>query len=104
MNRKKRNDRNHVLYRVRCTDTGDTYIGLTVAIKSAYVRSVKIRFQKHISRAKKENKNWTMCKAIRNLWDKNWTYEVLEVIRGRKPAHARERVLIAKLKPTLNTF
>jgi len=104
MNRKKRNDRNHVLYRVRCTDTGDTYIGLTVAIKSAYVRSVKIRFQKHISRAKKENKNWAMCKAIRNLWDKNWTYEVLEVIRGRKPAHARERVLISKLKPTLNTF
>jgi len=26
------------------------------------------------------------------------------VIRGRKPAHQRERELIAKLDPSLNTF
>jgi hypothetical protein len=31
-------------------------------------------------------------------------YEVLEVIRGRKPAYQRERELIAELEPTLNTF
>jgi hypothetical protein len=31
-------------------------------------------------------------------------YEVLEVIRGRKPAHQRERVLIKELEPTLNEF
>ena len=31
-------------------------------------------------------------------------YQVLEVVRGRKPAHQRERQLIAEFEPTLNTF
>ena len=29
---------------------------------------------------------------------------VLEVVRGRKPAHQRERQLIAEFEPNLNTF
>jgi len=64
--RKKRSDRNHVLYKVTCVDTGDSYVGLTVAQGHAYVRSVKIRWQ--------------------------------------KPAHQRERQLIAEFEPSLNTF
>ncbi len=36
--------------------------------------------------------------------DANITYEVLEVIRGRKPAYQRERELISEYQPTLNTF
>lgn len=104
MLRKKRSDRNHVLYRVTCVDTGDTYIGLTVANGQAYVRSVKVRWQKHVSRAKCENKNWNMCRALRKLIDCTWTYEVLEIVRGRKPAHQRERELIAEFEPSLNTF
>lgn len=104
MMRKKRSDRNHVLYRVTCVDTGDTYIGLTVANGQAYVRSVKVRWQKHVSRAIRENKNWSLCKALRKLADAEWRYEVLEVVRGRKPAHQRERELIGEYSPTLNTF
>jgi len=102
--RKKRSDRNHVLYKVTCVDTGDSYIGLTVAIGQAYVRSVKVRWQKHVSRAKCESKDWTMCNALRKLSDCAWQYEVLEVIRGRNPAHQRERRLIAIMSPSLNTF
>ena len=102
--RKKRSDRNHVLYKVTCVDTGDSYVGLTVAQGHAYVRSVKIRWQKHVSRAKCENKNWAMCTALRELAGASWQYEVLEVIRGRKPAHQRERQLIAEFEPSLNTF
>lgn len=102
--RKKRSDRNHVLYRVICQDTGDSYIGLTVAQGQAFVRSVKVRWQKHVSRANRENKNWAMCQFIRDNVDSDFTYEVLEVVRGRKPAHQRERELIAELEPTLNTF
>jgi hypothetical protein len=45
-----------------------------------------------------------MCNALRNLADAAWQYEVLEVIRGRKPAHQRERELIAEFEPSLNTF
>jgi hypothetical protein len=104
MNRKKRSDRNHVLYRVTCEKTGDFYIGLTVAKNHAYVRSVKVRWQKHMSRAKCEKKEWALYTALRNLADCNWSYEILEIVRGRKNAHQRERQLIANLQPTLNTF
>lgn len=102
--RKKRSDRNHVLYRVICQDTGDSYVGLTVAQGQAFVRSVKVRWQKHVSRAVRENKDWSLCQFIRDNIDSAFTYEVLEVVRGRKPAHQRERELIAELGPTLNTF
>ena len=104
MMRKKRSDRNHVLYRVTCMDTGDTYIGLTVANGQAYVRSVKVRWQKHVSRAVRENKNWAFCKALRKLVSAEWRYEVLEIVRGRKNAYQRERELIGELNPSLNTF
>lgn len=102
--RKKRSDRNHVIYQVTCVDTGDTYIGLTVALGQAYLKSVKIRWQKHVSRAMRETKDWSFCKAIRELADCEWQYEVVEVVRGRKPAHQRERELIAAWEPSLNTF
>lgn len=102
--RKKRNDRNYILYRIECVDTGDSYIGLTVAIGRAFLKSVKIRVQKHFSRAMTENKNWTLCEFIRENSDANYTYEVVEVVRGRKDAYSRERELINVMNPTLNTF
>jgi len=104
MMRKKRSDRNHVLYRVICMDTGDSYIGLTVAQGQAFLRSVKVRWQKHVPRAMREDKCWTMCEFLRSNTDAEYRYEVLEIVRGRKPAHQRERILISELSPTLNTF
>ena len=98
--RKKRSDRNHVIYRMTIGD--QSYIGLTVANGRAFGKAVKLRVQKHISRAIKEEKNWTICEAIRGA--EVVEYEVLEVVRGRKPAHQRERDIIAELAPTLNTF
>jgi len=103
MIRKKRSDRNHVIYRMEM-DTGDSYIGLTVAQGAAYLRSVKVRVQKHMSRARKEDKNWNLYSFLRENENTSITYEVLEVVRGRKPAHQRERELISELNPTLNTF
>ena len=100
MMRKKRNDRNYVLYQLTVDDR--TYIGLTVAVGQAFLRSVKVRVQKHISRAFKENKDWSLCEAIRSA--DSIQYSVLEVIRGRKNAYQRERELIADMKPELNTF
>lgn len=102
--RKKRSDRNHVIYQVTCLATGDNYIGLTVAQGQAFLRSVKIRWQKHVSRAMRENKDWAFCKALRNNVEADWRYEVLEVVRGRKPAHQAERQYIAEFEPSLNTF
>ena len=100
-NRKKRNDRNYVLYRV--TGGDETYVGLTVAQGRAFWKSVKIRVQKHISRAMRENHDWTFCNFLRET-DETIYYEVLEVVRGRKAAYQRERELIRELQPTLNDF
>ena len=102
--RKKRSDRNHVLYRVIFENTGDSYIGLTVAQGQAFVRSVKVRWQKHVSRAMKEDRDWFFCCFLRDNIEAEYRYEVLEIVRGRKPAHQRERALIAELEPSLNTF
>jgi hypothetical protein len=100
MIRKKRNDRNYVLYRLYID--GQEYIGLTVSVGRAFLRSVKVRVQKHMSRAKVENKDWSLCNALRDA--DLVEYEILEVIRGRKAAYQRERELIAEFEPELNDF
>jgi hypothetical protein len=102
MMKKKRCDRNHVLYRLWVGD--ESYIGLTVAQGQAYLRSVKVRVQKHLSRAKQEQKDWNLYAFLRENDELTIQYEVLEVVRGRKPAHQRERELISEYAPTLNTF
>lgn len=102
--RKRRSDRKHVLYGLTLMDTGDTYVGVTVADGAALLRAVKVRVQKHFSRAYKEDKPWTLCKTIRANPYGDWRYEVLEVVRGRKAAHQRERTLIAERGATMNTF
>ena len=103
MMRKKRSDRNYVLYAITA-ETGDSYIGLTVAQGQAFLRSVKVRVQKHLSRARKENHEWTLYSFLRENPEVELQYEVLEVVRGRKPAYQRERELIAEFEPNLNTF
>jgi hypothetical protein len=100
--RKKRSDRNYVLYQL--TAENETYIGLTVAQGQAFLRSVKVRVQKHLSRAKREDKRWTLYAFLRSNPEVQLQYEVLEVVRGRKPAYQREREIIAEVAPTLNTF
>jgi hypothetical protein len=100
MMRKKRNDRNYILYHLSVD--GQSYIGLTVAVGRAFLRSVKVRVQKHRSRALVENKDWSLCNAIQSA--ETIEYSIIEVIRGRKPAYQRERELIAEFQPELNDF
>ena len=100
--RKKRSDRNYVLYRLEMGT--ESYVGLTVANGRAFLRSVKLRVQKHLSRARCENKEWSLYAFLRDNDEVQVSYEVLEVVRGRKPAYQREREIIADLQPTLNTF
>lgn len=98
--RKKRNDRNYILYHLSVD--GQSYIGLTVAVGRAFLRSVKVRVQKHRSRALVENKDWSLCNAIKEA--ESIEYSIIEVIRGRKAAYQRERELIAEFQPELNDF
>jgi hypothetical protein len=100
MMRKKRNDRNYILYSL--TVNGESYIGLTVANGRAYWKALKLRVQKHISRAVRENKDWNLYKAMSAA--DTVEYTLLEVVRGRGAAYIRERQLIAEYAPELNTF
>lgn len=101
MMRKKRSDRNHVIYQLTCEDTGEKYIGITVMRGRAILKTVETRFQQHCYRAETQDKDWKLCKAIRK--HEMWVRECLEVVRGKKEAHLRERELIAMHQPELNT-
>jgi hypothetical protein len=101
MDRKKRTDRNHVIYRLTCGDTNETYIGLTVMRGRAVMKTINTRFQQHCYRAEVQDKTWALCEAIRSY--DSWFVEAIEVVRGKREAHARERQLIAELQPELNT-
>jgi len=103
--RRVRNDRNHILYLLENVETGDTYVGVSAVIGQAIKRTLDVRFRRHLSRARTEGKRWTLHRALCKYPDPAfWQKTVLEVVRGRKPAHQRERQLIAECAPTLNTF
>ena len=100
--RKKRTDRNHIIYELRVA--GGNYIGVTAKTETTINKSVLARAAKHFYRAKREAKDWALCHALRSLNDKS-EIEVLvhEVIRGKAAAHKREVELRRELSPTLNT-
>lgn len=102
--RKKRCDRKHALYCATNILTGEQYVGLTVINGSAIKRAVKVRWQKHVSRARCEAKAWALCEALRFWGPEAFDLTVLEVVRGRKQAHQREREVIKQTQPELNTF
>ena len=103
--RKRRTDRNHVIYVIRCVKTDHEYIGLTAVSYGGNVkRTMYRRFQKHVQRAMAESKDWGLSRAIRKHGADKFNISELEIIRGKRPAHARETELIKSLDPRLNTF
>jgi len=103
LKRKARSDRNHAIYAITNNVTGDFYIGVTVASGSVS-KGLKVRFQKHVRRALTENKTWALCCSIREFGPEVFGYQLLEIVRGKKQAHAREREITATMAPTLNTL
>ncbi len=101
MNRKKRTDRNHLIYQLTCLDTGDSYIGVTVMRGRAQQKTLATRWQQHQYRAHRQDKDWALSEAIRSY--SNWHTQVVTVVRGKKDAHAYETRLIDDLQPALNT-
>lgn len=102
MKRKRRQDTKHAVYVITNVQTGDQYIGITVCGQRVR-QALKVRVQKHVRRALTENKDWALCCSIRDYGVEAHTYGVVELVRGRKPAHARERELIRQYAPALNT-
>ena len=100
--RKRRVDRNHIIYELRVN--GGNYIGVTAKTESTVLKSVRARAAKHFYRAKKEDKQWSLCIALRELTSKD-EIEILvhEIVRGKAEAHRREVQLRRQINPTLNT-
>ena len=103
--RKRRTDRNQVLYYIQDVVTQDTYVGLTAVCFAGNVRkTLTRRMQKHMQRALTENKNWGLSRALRTHGAERFVFGVIEIVRGKRPAHERETILINTLQPALNTF
>ncbi len=102
--RKKRSDRNHVIYLLINIYTQETYIGITASQGQAYLRSAKYRFKQHISDATTRIKNSKLHDSIRTYGSDAFTITVLSVIRSKIAAHALETSLIKELNPQLNTL
>jgi hypothetical protein len=103
--RKRRTDRNQVIYYIRDTVTLEYYIGLTALCFAGNIRkTLNRRMQKHLQRAMTENKDWGLSCALRERGAERFIFGTLEVVRGKRPAHSRETELINALKPALNTF
>ena len=103
--RKRRSDRNHVIYFIEDVVTRDVYIGLTaVSFKGNVRKTLNRRMQKHMQRALAENKDWGLSRALRERGAERFVFGVVEVVRGKKAAHARETELINTMQPALNTF
>lgn len=100
--RKKRADRSHIIYELIVP--GGNYIGVTAKTESTVVKSVRSRAAKHFYRAKTENKDWLLCRALRELSSKEEIeIKIHEIVRGKAIAHQREVEIRRAVKPTLNT-
>lgn len=99
--RKRRTDRNHVIYRI---EVGTKfYIGLTV-VNGNVSKSLKCRISKHWHRRNDPKRlDWKIYKAFRKVEREAVSITLVEVVRGKTEAHKRERELIRTLKPTLNS-
>ena len=103
--RKRRSDRNQVIYFIQDKVTLEYYIGLTaMEFKGNIRKTLNRRMQKHMQRALTEDKNWGLSRALRERGAERFVFGVIEVVRGKRPAHARETELINTLQPSLNTF
>ena len=105
INRKRRTDRNQVIYYIQDVQTLEYYVGLTaLSYKGNVFLTLRRRMQKHMQRAMTENKNWGLSRALREQGTERFVFGVVEVVRGKRPAHARETELINTMQPALNTF
>jgi hypothetical protein len=100
--RKRRQDTKHAVYMLVNTNTNESYIGITVC-GSQVNRALKVRFQKHVRRALTENKTWALCNSIREHGAEAFVVLLVDIVRGRKPAHAVEREIINGENPALNS-
>lgn len=100
--RKIRKDCNYIIYEM-VDELGNNYVGLTRKALPNADRVVAERWRKHKSRARNENRLWTLYVYLKTGGlELAWTHRILAVIRGRAEAYAWEREYVKAHQPTLN--
>jgi len=100
--RTPRSDCSYIIYEAR-SERGEVYIGLTRKTASTVGKSIAERWRRHLSRARNEHRLWALYIYLKTGGlDLAWEHRVIEVIRGRAEAYAREREIVKDLRPTLN--
>lgn len=100
--RKVRSDCNYIIYEA-VDQLGQNYIGVTRKSQTTVAKSVKERWRKHLSRARNENRLWTLYIYLKSGGlEHSWEHRILEIVRGRGAAYAREREIVKEQQPSLN--
>jgi len=99
--RRKRSDRNHVIYKITNLVNGKCYIGLTACIGQAKLKPIRVRWGNHVSQAL-HGSTFVFHQEIAQFGPENFKLEVYCVIRGKAKAHRVERDVINDLQPKLN--
>ena len=102
-NRRKRSDRNHLIYMLTCEATNERYVGVTVMKKTAKWKTLRQRWQGHVYKAFVLGEEWGLSAAIRAYGEESFIMDIVDVVRGKKEAFATEAALINDLKTELNT-
>ena len=99
--RKKRCDRNHIIY-LLTAPSGKSYVGITVVQDKDRKASLEKRWASHCRNALVYATDYTLSHCIREEGAEKFKREVIEVIRGKAEAHFRETQIIYEKKPHLN--
>ena len=103
MARKKRSDRNYLIYQSVCIPTGEEYFGITVTKEGGDTRTLKTRLQQHYYKATTYGFEWTLADRLRKHGKEAFAIAAIEKVRGKAEAYAMEAELINDHKPNLNT-
>lgn len=101
--RKRRSDRNHVIYEIVNTSNGKSYLGVTACIGRRVHYSAHLRFQKHQSRARREQKEWALYVDMRENDPNVYELFIVDVVRGKATAHRIETELLKEFNYELNS-
>ena len=100
--RTPRKDCNYIIYEM-VDERGENYIGLTRKAQPNVNKVVAERWRKHKSRARNEDRKWALYVYLNTGGlTMSWTHRIIEIVRGRAEAYAREREIVKTVRPQLN--
>jgi hypothetical protein len=102
--RKRRNDRNHIVYVIANIETNEHYVGVAACVDRSGKETLAARWSRHVGRALNQNKNWKLCESIRTHGREAFVPMILDIVRGKSQAHNIETQLRKTGQFMLNTF